>query len=107
MRQGKWDAKLNAMLVIEGLQGKPVAEICTAQQISQPRYYQGRDQLWANASTAFAVQTAAPARSQPVPGARSVEGHRRGTYLRVKKVTRYADESAVVCLSQLWQCRPP
>jgi hypothetical protein len=63
--------------------------------------------LWANASTAFEVQTAAPARSLADSGARSVEGHRQGTYVRVKKVTRYADKSAAVCLSQPRQCRPP
>jgi hypothetical protein len=85
MRERKWDVKIKAMLVIKGFQGEAVAEICTAQQISPPRYYQRRDQLWANVSKAFEVQTAAPERSQPDPGARSVEGHPRGTYPRVKK----------------------
>jgi hypothetical protein len=39
MHRRKWDAKTKALIVIEGLKGKPVAEICTAHQISQPPYY--------------------------------------------------------------------
>jgi transposase-like protein len=39
--------------VIEGLKGKPVAEICTEYQISQAQYYQWRDQFLANAASGF------------------------------------------------------
>jgi hypothetical protein len=38
MQRRQWDAKTNAMLVVEGLKGKPVAAICTEQQISQAQY---------------------------------------------------------------------
>jgi transposase-like protein len=53
MKRRKWDAKTKAMIVIEGLKGKPVAEICTEHQISQALYYQWRDQFLAHAATAF------------------------------------------------------
>jgi transposase-like protein len=35
MKRRKWDANTKAMIVIEGLKGKPVAELCTEHQISQ------------------------------------------------------------------------
>jgi transposase-like protein len=55
MHRRKWDAKTKAMIVIEGLKGKPVAELCTAHQISQAQSYQWRDQFLAHAPTAFEV----------------------------------------------------
>jgi transposase-like protein len=53
MRRRKWNAKTKALIVLEGLKGKPVAEICTEHQISQSQYYQWRDQFLANAAQAF------------------------------------------------------
>jgi transposase-like protein len=41
--------------VIEGLKGKPVADICHEHQISQSQYYQWRDQLLAHAAQAVEV----------------------------------------------------
>jgi transposase-like protein len=55
MQRRKWDAKTKAMIVIEGLRGKPVAELCTEHQISQAQYYQWRDQFLAHAPKAFEV----------------------------------------------------
>jgi transposase-like protein len=55
MHRRKWDAKTNAMIVIEGLKGKPVAELCHEHQISQAPYYQWRDQFLAHAPKAFEV----------------------------------------------------
>jgi hypothetical protein len=51
----RWDTKTNAMIVIEGRKGQSVAEICTAHQIRQSLYDQGRDQFLAHAAKAFAV----------------------------------------------------
>jgi transposase len=45
MHRRKWDAHTKAMIVLEGLKGKPVAEICTEHQISQSQYYQWRNQF--------------------------------------------------------------
>jgi transposase-like protein len=53
MKRRKWDAKANARIVVEGLQGKSVAELCNEHQINQSQYYQWRDQFLANASKAF------------------------------------------------------
>jgi len=53
MPRRKWDAKTKALVVLEGLKGKSVAEICTEHQISPSVYYQWRDQFLANATKAF------------------------------------------------------
>jgi transposase-like protein len=45
MERRKWDAKTKAMIVLQGLKGKPIAEICTDNQISQAQYYQWRDKF--------------------------------------------------------------
>jgi transposase-like protein len=55
MQRRKWDAKTKAMIVLEGLKGKPVTDICTEHQISQAQYYQWRDQFLAHAAKAFEV----------------------------------------------------
>ena len=55
MHKRTWDAKTKAMIVLEGLKGKPIAEICTEHQISQSQYYQWRDQFLAHAAQAFEV----------------------------------------------------
>jgi transposase-like protein len=53
MQRRKWDAKTKAMIVLEGLKGKPVAELCNEHQLSQAQYYQWRDQFLAHAAKAF------------------------------------------------------
>lgn len=53
MQRRKWVAKSKAMMVIEGLKGKPVAELCNEHQISQAQYDQWRDQFLAHAPKAF------------------------------------------------------
>ena len=55
MTRRKWDAKTKAIIVLEGLKGKPVATICQDHQISQAQYYQWRDQFLANAAKPFEV----------------------------------------------------
>ena len=40
MHRRTWDAKTKVMIVLQGLQGKPVAEICNEHHISQSQYYQ-------------------------------------------------------------------
>ncbi|MDQ3831979.1 MAG: transposase [Candidatus Tectomicrobia bacterium] len=56
MHRRKWDATTKALIVLEGLKGKPVAEICTEHEISQSLYYQWRDHFLANATKAFEGQ---------------------------------------------------
>jgi transposase-like protein len=54
MKRRKWDAKTKAMVVLQGLKGKPVAEICLEHQINQTQYYQWRDHFLANVQEIFA-----------------------------------------------------
>lgn len=42
MHRRKWAAQTKLLIVLEGLKGKPVAEICTEHQISQSQSYQWR-----------------------------------------------------------------
>ena len=55
MQRRKWDSKTKALIVLQGLKGKPMAELCTEHQISQAQYYQWRDQFLSNASKTFEV----------------------------------------------------
>ena len=55
MQRRKWDAKTKAMIVLEGLKGKSMAELCAEHHISQAQYYQWRDQFLAHAPKAFEV----------------------------------------------------
>jgi transposase-like protein len=55
MQRRKWDAQTKALIGLEGLKGKPVAELSTEPQISQSQYYPWRDQFLANAAQAFEV----------------------------------------------------
>jgi transposase-like protein len=45
MSRRKWDAQTKVTIVLQGLKGRPVADICTEHQISQAQYYQWRDQV--------------------------------------------------------------
>lgn len=56
MHRRKWDAETNTKIVIQGLQGRPVAELCNEYQMSQSLDDQWRDQFLAKASKAFDVQ---------------------------------------------------
>ena len=49
-RQG--EAKINARRVLEGVQGTPLADTCTAHQLSPSQDAQGRDPLLAPAAPA-------------------------------------------------------
>jgi transposase-like protein len=45
MIRRKWDARTKSTVVLEGLKGMPVADICTEHQISQAQYYDWREQF--------------------------------------------------------------
>lgn len=55
MKRRQWTSAQKARIVLEGLKGRPVSELCTEHQISQAQYYQWRDAFLANASKAFDV----------------------------------------------------
>ena len=53
MKRREWDPKQKAMIVLQGLRGKSIADLCTEHQISQAQYYQWRDQFLAGADRVF------------------------------------------------------
>ena len=52
-KRRKWKPGQKALIVLEGLKGRPIGELCAEHEISQAQYYQWRDQLLANAAKAF------------------------------------------------------
>ena len=56
MKRRKWDDKTKAQVVLEGLRGRPVGELCNEHQIGQNLYYRWRDQFLANAAKAFGAE---------------------------------------------------
>jgi len=53
MKRRKWKPGQKALIVLEGLKGRPIGELCAEHEISQAQYYQWRDQLLANAAKAL------------------------------------------------------
>lgn len=53
MKRRTWDSKTKSKIVLEGLSGKPISEICSQYQISQNQYYLWRDKFLAEAYRAF------------------------------------------------------
>jgi transposase-like protein len=53
MKQRKWDSKDKAKIILEGLRGKPVSQICNEYQINQSQYYLWGDQFLSNVDKAF------------------------------------------------------
>jgi len=51
MKRRRWDSK--AKIVLEGLSGKPVSELCNQHQVSQSQYYQWRDKFLSEAYRVF------------------------------------------------------
>jgi transposase-like protein len=58
MKRRRWKPEQKALIVLEGLKGRQVAELCNEHQISQAQYYQWRDQFLSNASRAFETKQA-------------------------------------------------
>ena len=50
MKRRIWDSKSKARIVLEGLQGRSVASLCSEYQITQSMYYRWRDTFLANAA---------------------------------------------------------
>ena len=53
MKRRQWTPEQKTKIIIDGLGGKPVALICTENEISQAQYYQWREQFLTNAKRAF------------------------------------------------------
>lgn len=55
-KRRQWDAKTKAKIVLEGLSGRPVSELCAEYQINQNQFYQWRDRFLAESHRAFEVK---------------------------------------------------
>jgi transposase-like protein len=55
MRRKQWSSSEKASIVLDGLKGRPVVELCTSYGISQSMYYKWRDQFLTNAAKAFEI----------------------------------------------------
>lgn len=53
MKKRSWDSKTKAKIVLEGLSGKSISEVCNQHQISQNQYYLWRDKFLSEAHRAF------------------------------------------------------
>ena len=85
------------MIVLQGLKGKSVTEICNEHQIGQAQYYQWRDQFLANAPKAFdTTQTTQKELRQQneINRLRAMVGE---LTLELKKATRRGYEASVSC----------
>ncbi len=53
MKKRQWSSEQKLQIVMQGVKGRAVAEICNEYQISQGQYYKWRDQFMANANKVF------------------------------------------------------
>ena len=53
MKRRQWSAQQKADIVLQGIQGRPVADICLEYEINQAQYYQWRDQFLSNRGAVF------------------------------------------------------
>ncbi len=53
MRRRRWDSKTKTKIVLDGLSGRPVSEICNYYGIHQNQYYTWRDKFLSEAYRAF------------------------------------------------------
>ena len=53
MKRRRWDSKTKTKIVLEGLSGRPVSEICNDYGIHQNQYYIWRDKFLSEAYKAF------------------------------------------------------
>lgn len=52
-RRRKWDSKTKWLVVMEGLKGRKVADICIEHNITQSQYYSWRDQFLSEGHKVF------------------------------------------------------
>ena len=51
----KWSAKEKSQIVLEGIKGRPVVDICATYGVSQSLYYAWRDKFFAHVCDVFEV----------------------------------------------------
>jgi transposase-like protein len=53
MKRRKWTSEEKAIIVLSGMKGQGIGEICNVHGISQAQYYKWKDQFLSNAQKAF------------------------------------------------------
>ena len=53
MKPRTWDSKIKARVVLEGLRGRPVSQICSEYGIHNTQYYEWRDKFLSNMEKVF------------------------------------------------------
>ncbi len=53
MKKRQWTSEQKLQIVMQGIKGRPVSEICNEYQIGQSQYYLWRDQFLTNAGKVF------------------------------------------------------
>lgn len=53
MKKRHWTSEQKLQIVMQGIKGRAVSEICNEYQISQGQFYKWRDQFMANANKVF------------------------------------------------------
>jgi len=53
MKRRRWDSKTKIKIVLEGLSGRPISEICNEYGIHQNQFYSWRDKFLSEAHKAF------------------------------------------------------
>jgi len=53
MKRRRWDSKTKTKIVLEGLSGRPVSEVCNEYGIHKNQYYIWRDKFLSEAHKAF------------------------------------------------------
>lgn len=56
MKRRSWNNETKLKVVLDGMKGRPVSEICNEYQIAQSQYYQWRDVFLEHAAAVFSRQ---------------------------------------------------
>ena len=55
MHRRKWSSKKKSQIILQGLKGRPIIDICQEYQISQSMYYAWRDKFLEHMDKAFDI----------------------------------------------------
>ena len=58
VKRRQWTSQEKRQIVLEGIKGRPVADLCLEHQISQSMYYSWRDQFLTHMNQAFETKKA-------------------------------------------------
>ena len=59
MKRRNWDPKTKATIVLQGLKGQPIVDLCNEHQISQTQYYLWREEFLMAMASWYSVTTTA------------------------------------------------